>query len=254
MTASGSRITNPQTPVLAVKNVSNIYVSRSMGIFGRKEEKPVLKNVSLEINRGEIFGLAGESGSGKTTLGRCILGLLDYSGEIIIDNAPADSLKKTKTGRYTKLERARRLGAVFQDPGGALNPVKRTGWLLEEPLRIHNIGTGYEREIQVDRMLDLIGLDPSYKKRFPAELSSGQKQRVSIGCALMLKPGLLIADEPVSALDVSTGAQIINLFRDLNETLGLSMLFISHNINLVNYLCDRVAFMENGKITGYAVS
>ena len=234
-------------PILLIKNVSNTYTSRKLGIFGKKEEKPVLDNVSLEINRGEIFGLAGKSGTGKTTLGRCILGLLDYTGEIYIDGIKENSFRRNKP------ERALKLGAVFQDPSGALNPVKRTGWLLEEPLRIHNTGTKKEREMQADNMLDLIGLDSSYKKRFPSELSSGQKQRVSIGCALMLRPSLLIADEPVSSLDVSTGAQIINLFGELNKTLGLSLLFISHNISLVNYLCDRVAFMENGKITGYAV-
>ena len=228
-------------PLLRVKNVTNIYTSQKLGIFGKKQEKQVLDNVSFEINRGEIFGLAGKSGSGKTTLGRCVLGLLDYQGEILVDGVANNAAVDIR-------ERAKKLGAVFQDPGGALNPVKKTGWILEEPLRVHRIGTKKEREAQVDKMLELIGLDSSYKKRFPAELSSGQKQRISIGSALMLNPGLLIADEPVSALDVSTGAQIINLFRDLNRSLGLSMLFISHNVSLVNYLCNRVAHMENGKI------
>lgn len=230
-------------PVLLVKNVSNTYISRKMGLFGKKEKKQVLDNVSLQINKGEIFGLCGKSGSGKSTLGRCILGLLDYTGEIYIDGAKVDP------GLSNMRERARKIGAVFQDPGSALNPVKKTGWLLEEPLRVHRLGTKKEREIQADEMLELVGLDSSYRNRFPAELSSGQKQRVSIGCALMLRPSLLIADEPVSALDVSTGAQIVNLFRDLNQTLGLSLLFISHNINLVNYLCDHLAIMEHGRIT-----
>ena len=229
-------------PVLLVKNVSNTYTSRRLGIFGSKEEKQVLCDVNLEIHRGEIFGLEGKSGSGKTTLGRCILGLLDYTGEIYIDGVPENS------SRSNIRERARRLGAVFQDPGGALNPSKKVGWLLEEPLKVHRTGTGKERGMQADEMLRLVGLDPGYKKRLPAELSSGQKQRVCIGCALMLRPALLIADEPVSALDVSTGAQIINLFRDLNQALGLSMLFISHNTNLVNYLCDRTARIEKGRI------
>jgi len=229
--------------LLQVFNVSNTYTSRKLGIFGKKEFKPVLDNVNMEIYRGEIFGLAGKSGSGKTTLGRCILGLIDYQGEIFFDPESYETVRNNTRGCRPGL------GAVFQDPGGALNPVKRTGWLLEEPLRIKRIGTRKEREIEVDRMLELISLDPSDKKRFPAELSSGQKQRVSIGCALMLKPSLLIADDPVSALDVSTGAQIINLFRELNRTLGLSLLFISHNMNLINYLCDRVAIMEKGRIT-----
>jgi ABC-type glutathione transport system ATPase component len=230
------------TPLLTIRNVSNIYTSRRLGIFGKKEEKPVLDNVSLTINSGEIFGLAGESGSGKTTLGRCILGLIEYRGEILIDGLMRNN------ARPGFQEWALKLGAVFQDPGGALNPVKNVGWLLKEPLRIHRIGTKKEREIKVEEMLDLVGLDSSHKKRFPSELSSGQKQRVSIGCALMLRPSLVIADEPVSALDVSTGAQIINLFQDLKDSLGLSLLFISHNRHLVDYLCDRVAVMEKGKI------
>ena len=227
-------------PLLVMRNVSNTYLSRRMGLFGKREEKKVLDNINLEIMRGEIFGLAGESGAGKTTLGRCILGLIEYRGEITIDGLEA--------GKSGAKERARKLGAVFQDPGAALNPAMKAGWLLEEPLRIHRIGSKKERQKQVDEMLALIGLDSSYKKRRPAELSSGQKQRISIGCALMLRPSLLIADEPVSALDVSTGAQIINLFQDLKDSLGISLLFISHNPQLLDYLCDRSAVMEKGRI------
>ena len=231
------------TPLLIVKNVCNYYSNRSMGLFGKKTIKQVLDNVNLEIFKGEIFGLSGESGSGKTTLGRCILGLLDYKGEIIIEGLNKKSDFK---------ERALKLGAVFQDPGAALNPIKRIGWLLEEPLIVNKASriefTKKQRQIKVDEMLGMVGLDASYKKRFPHELSSGQKQRISIACSLMLRPSLLIADEPVSALDVSTGRQIVNLFKDLNKALGLSLLFISHNIDLVNYLCDRTAVMEKGRV------
>ena len=230
------------TPLLSVKNVSCTYSSRKLGIFGKKEEKSVLDKVNLEINKGEFFGLTGESGSGKTTLGRCILGLIEYQGEILVEG-----LRPGSSGYHTR-ERGRIIGAVFQDPGGALNPVKKIGWLLEEPLCVHQTGSKKEREMQVDEMLNLIGLDPAFKKRRPDELSSGQKQRVSIGCALMLRPGLIIADEPVSSLDVSTGAQIINLFQDLKDSLGISLLFISHNQELIRYLCDRVAVMERGRI------
>ncbi|MDR0472796.1 MAG: dipeptide/oligopeptide/nickel ABC transporter ATP-binding protein [Treponema sp.] len=229
-------------PLLSVKNVSNIYTKRKLGIFGKREEKPVLNGVNLEINRGEIFGLAGVSGCGKTTLSRCILGLIDYSGEIRIDGVLENNKRKITR------EKAGKLGAVFQDPGGALNPVKKTGWILEEPLKVNRTGSKKERQKQLDEMLYLVGLDPSYKTRYPGELSSGQKQRVSIASALMLRPSLIIADEPVSALDVSTGAQIINLFRELNETLGLSLLFISHNTNLISYLCGRSAVMDQGRI------
>jgi ABC-type glutathione transport system ATPase component len=237
------------SPILSLKDVSNTYVSRRYGSFGKKEEKRVLNHVSLEIARGELFGLVGESGCGKTTLGKCILGLIDYEGEISIDGLKASGMRAARyQGSRVRRTRAVKVQAVFQNPAGALNPVMRVGWLLEEPLRVHNIGTKAEREKQVDQMLDLVGLDPSYKKRKPRELSSGQKQRVSIGCALMLKPKLIIADEPVSALDVSVGAQILNLLRNLNRKLGLSLLFISHNLSLVYYLCDKIAVMRKGEI------
>jgi ABC-type glutathione transport system ATPase component len=231
-------------PFLSVRGLSSAYTTRH--IVGKKEVKPVLDRVDLAIGRGEIFGLVGESGCGKTTLAKCVLGLIDYEGEIVING------RKRVGGRKISY-RERREGAldvqaVFQDPGASLNPVKSVGWILEEPLRVHGMGSAAERSAEVERMLDLVGLDASYKKRKPKELSSGQKQRVAIGAALMLKPGLLVADEPVSALDVSVAAQILNLFRELNKRLGLSLLFISHNLDLVHYLCDRLAVMRDGKI------
>jgi ABC-type glutathione transport system ATPase component len=228
-------------PLLKVSRVSNVYVSRRYGAFGKREEKQVLNNINLEINPGEIFGLVGESGSGKTTLAKCILSLIDYRGNISIDCMQESCRER---GR----ERAKKVQAVFQNPAGALNPAMRVGRLLEEPLLIHKLGSKQEREKQADEILELVGLDSSYKKRKPGELSSGQKQRVSIGCALMLRPSLIIADEPVSALDVSVGAQILNLFWDLNQSLNLSLLFISHNLNVVYYLSQKIAVMRNGEI------
>jgi len=232
-------------PILSVRSVSNTYVSRPLGILGKKEKKPVLKNVSFEIEQGEIFGLVGESGCGKTTLAKCILGLIDYEGEIIINSRKREAEPPFAERR----RRAFEVQAVFQDPSSSLNPVKTAGWILEEPLKAHRMGSAMERQKRVDEILDLVGLDSSYKKRRPAELSSGQKQRVAIGFSLMLNPCLLVADEPVSALDVSVAAQILNLFRGLNKRLHLSLLFISHNMEAVHYLCDRVAVMRNGGIT-----
>ena len=231
-------------PYLSVRGLSCTYSSRPWGMFGKREVKQVLDGVDLDIGRGEIFGLVGESGCGKTTLGRCLLGLLDYEGEIIINGRK----RERKPSLRERRERAFEVQAVFQDPGASMNPVKTIGWILEEPLSGHGLSSAAERKIEVDRVLNLVGLDSSYKKRKPSELSSGQKQRVSIGAALMLNPGLIVADEPVSALDVSVAAQILNLFRELNRQLGLALLFISHNLDLVDYLCDRTAVMRNGRI------
>jgi len=232
-------------PFLSVRSVSNTYTSRPLGIIGKKEKKPVLNNISFEINRGEIFGLVGESGCGKTTLAKCILGLIDYEGEIIINGRKREARPSFAERRRSAFD----IQAVFQNSSSSLNPVKTIGWILEEPLRAHRLGSAIERQRRVDEILDLVGLDSSYKKRRPAELSSGQKQRVSIGFALTLNPGLIVADEPVSALDVSVAAQVLNLFRDLNKRLGLALLFISHNMEMVHYLCDRVAVMRNGGIS-----
>ena len=231
-------------PFLSVRSVSNTYTSRPLGIIGKKEKKTVLNNVSFEIEQGEIFGLVGESGCGKTTLAKCILGLIDYEGDIFINGRKREARPSFAERRRSAFE----VQAVFQNSSSSLNPVKTIGWILEEPLKAHRLGSTAEREKRVDETLDLVGLDSSYKRRRPAELSSGQKQRIAIGFALTLKPGLIVADEPVSALDVSVAAQVLNLFRDLNKRLGLALLFISHNMEMVHYLCDRVAVMRNGGI------
>ncbi|GHV60922.1 hypothetical protein AGMMS49587_03700 [Spirochaetia bacterium] len=230
--------------LLSIRGVSNTYISHAWGIVGKRIAKPVLDNINIEIAPGEIFGLVGESGCGKTTLGRCILGLIAYEGDIFIDGVQQESRGRAKRRR----EMAHRVQAVFQDPAASLNPVKRAGWLLEEPLRVHKLGSKQERLKGVDEILDLVGLDSSYKDRRVNELSVGQKQRICIGCALMLRPRLIIADEAVNALDVSVGAQILNLFRDLHERLGLGMVFIGHNLSQVYYLCDRIAVMREGRI------
>lgn len=236
---------NGAPPLLLIRDLSCAYAGRGFGGFGKKEIRPVLDRVNLEIAAGELFGLVGESGCGKTTLARCVLGLIDYRGEILIDGEP----RETGRGKARRLERARKAQMVFQESGASLNPAKKIGWLMEEPLVIHKLGGAAERRRKVDAMLARVGLDPSYKTRRVHELSGGQKQRVCIGRSLILEPKLLIADEALSSLDVSVGAQILNLFRELHESLGLSILFISHNTGAVEYLCGRIAVMREGRIT-----
>jgi ABC-type glutathione transport system ATPase component len=223
----------PPNPIIVIRNLSAAYVSRSFGWFGKKETKPVLNNINLDIAPAEIFGLTGESGCGKTTLARCILGLIDYEGEIVIDGKRQDGFNPEH-----------KIQMVFQDTASSLNPVKKIGWLLEEPLVIHKLGAKEQRRQKVDEMLARVGLDSSCKTRRVHELSGGQKQRVCIGRALMLQPKILIADEAISSLDVSAGAQILNLFRELRDSLGLTIIFISHNTGAVEYLCDRALKLQ----------
>jgi ABC-type dipeptide/oligopeptide/nickel transport system ATPase subunit len=222
-------MTESPNPIIVIRNLSSAYVSRNLGWFGKKEIKTVLHNINLNINTAEIFGLTGESGCGKTTLARCILGLIDYEGEIIIDKQKQDGF-----------DPGHNIQMVFQDTASSLNPVKKIGWLLEEPLVIHRLGNKEQRLQKVDEMLARVGLDLSCKTRRVNELSGGQKQRACIGRALLLQPKILIADEAISSLDVSAGAQILNLFRELRDSLGLTIIFISHNTGAVEYLCDRV--------------
>lgn len=226
--------------ILEVSHVNNFYYDNGLGILSKRKKKQVLHDVSFTIHKDEFFGLVGESGCGKSTLGNAILNLIPFEGSIRVAGAEASATdRKTFTSRVQ---------AVFQDPMSALNPRKTIGFTLREPLRAHGIGTPGEQTEAMNRMLERIGLNASYADRYPRELSGGQRQRVCIGAALMLKPELVIADEAVSALDVSVGAQILNLFRDIDAQRDFAMLFISHNLNVVYYLCDRIAVMYRGRI------
>lgn len=215
--------------VLEVKNLRVEYKDKT--VFGKKSSFTALQDVSFCLKEGEILGLVGESGCGKSTLSKAILGMLPpdcVQGEIV---------------HYTK-----RPQMVFQDPFGSLNPAKSIGWILEEPLRIFGKYEAPERKRRVLDMLKRVGLDEDYVNRKPREISGGQRQRVSIAVALIQRPKLILADEPVSALDVTIQANILDLLWGLRQELGLSYLFISHDLNVVYSLCDRVMVMEKGKI------
>ncbi len=213
--------------VLQVNHVDVVY-DDNVGFFRKKPGYHAVKDVSFSIEQGEIMGLVGESGCGKSTLSKAILGMQPYTGEIL---------------HYTK-----RPQMVFQDPYGSLNPAKTVGWIVEEPLRAYGKYDAPERKRRVMDMLERVGLGAEYADRRPRELSGGQRQRVGIAVALIQRPRFIIADEPVSALDVTIQAQILELLLELHRDLSLSYLFISHDLNVIYQICDRVMVMKSGRI------
>ncbi|WP_263419620.1 ATP-binding cassette domain-containing protein [Terriglobus albidus] len=204
----------------------------------------VVDDVSLTIERGETLGLVGESGSGKSTVARMLLRLVEpTAGSVHVDGV--DVLAAGRSGMHAL---RRRMQVVFQDPYSALNPRMRVRQILLEPCAIHGAPAGMRPEERVQQLLHEVGLDASALERYPHEFSGGQRQRINIARALMLRPEFLVLDEPVSALDVSVAAQVVNLLRELQRSYGLTYLFISHSMPLVRYLCDRVAVMQRGKL------
>jgi oligopeptide transport system ATP-binding protein len=230
-------------PLLEVRHLTKDF-SRKKGLFGKGTLVRAVDDVSFSIEKGETFGLVGESGSGKTTTGRCILRLVEpSSGEVLFDGR--DVLKLSRGD----LRRARRdMQIVFQDPYSSLNPRMRVSDIVEEPLIIHKLGTKEERRARVKELFGLVGLNPDHLARYPHEFSGGQRQRIGLARALALNPSLVIADEPVSALDVSVQAQVVNLLMELQERLKLTYLFIAHDLRLVEHICSRLAVMYLGRI------
>jgi ABC-type oligopeptide transport system ATPase subunit len=231
------------TPLLEVRGLVKHFV-RKQGLWRPPSVVKAVDDVTFAIHEGEMFGLVGESGSGKSTTGRCILRLIEpTSGEVRFrgDDVLGFSRERMRLAR-------RDMQIVFQDPYSSLNPRMRVGDIVEEPLVIHKLGSRTERRARVAELFELVGLESAHLSRYPHEFSGGQRQRIGIARALALNPALIVADEAVSALDVSIQAQVVRLMLDLKERLKLTYLFIAHDLRLVEHICSRVAVMYLGKI------
>jgi len=231
------------TPLVSVKNVTKTF-QISKGLFAQKKHVHAVNEVSFDINPGETFSLVGESGCGKSTTGRLIDHLLiPEQGEVWFDGKEISKLNENQMRPYRS-----DVQMIFQDPYGSLNPRMRIGDLIAEPLLIHTELSKGERTKKVQELLEIVGLKAGYYDRYPHEFSGGQRQRIGIARALTVKPKLIIADEPVSALDVSIQAQILNLLKELQKDFNLTYLFISHDLSVVEMISDRIGVMYLGTI------
>src|SRR5512132_1993512 len=235
--------------LLVVDNVRK-YFPITRGIIFQKQIGSVLAvdGVNFSIKPGETLGIVGESGCGKSTLARCIVRLLDTTdGTITFDGRDI-----TKLSRAAMRPIRREMTMIFQDPYASLNPRKRVGFIIGEPLEVHGLGSSSEIKRRVQELLEVVGLNPEHYNRFPHEFSGGQRQRIGVARALAVNPKLIVCDEPVSALDVSVQAQILNLLKDLQDDFGLTYIFIAHDLNVVRHISDRVMVMYLGQVSEVA--
>ncbi len=231
-------------PLVEIKNLKK-YFPIKKGVLAREVARVhAVDDVSLAVSEGETLGLVGESGCGKSTLGRCVVRLHEpTAGDVIFDG---HSITKLSNRALRPLRREMQM--IFQDPYASLNPRKRVGTIIGDPLRIHGMGDRRERKEKVEELLRTVGLSPEHYNRFPHEFSGGQRQRIGVARALALRPKLIVADEPVSALDVSIQAQMVNLLGELQDDFRLTYIFIAHDLGVVRHVSDRIAVMYLGKL------
>ncbi|HYK32255.1 MAG TPA: dipeptide ABC transporter ATP-binding protein [Streptosporangiaceae bacterium] len=231
--------------LVRVDNLVKYFPVRGTGMISRTvAHVQAVDGVSLTIKRGKTLGLVGETGCGKSTLARCIAGLIPATkGKVYFEGNDITNLSRNAMRPYR-----REIQMIFQDPYGALNPRRRVGSIIGEPFAIHKTETGQERKRAVQGLMERVGLNPEHYNRFPAEFSGGQRQRIGVARALALRPKLIICDEPVSALDVSIQAQVLNLLADLQDDFGLSYLFIAHDLEVVRHVSDSVTVMYLGRV------
>ncbi len=244
MSAVAEKPKTEKATLLEVNNLKKYFPIRG-GILSRVVANvKAVEDVSLTVKRGEVVGLVGESGSGKTTAGRAILRLIEpTSGEVKFEGTDITKISKGQMREYRK-----EMQIIFQDPFASLNPRMTVGDIVGEAMVIHKLARGKDKEEKVASLLEKVGLSPNHIRRYPHEFSGGQRQRIGIARALAVDPKLIVADEPVSALDVSIQAQVVNLLQDLKEELGLTLLFIAHDLAVVEYISDKVVVMYLGRV------
>ncbi len=235
--------------LLRVENLVKHFPVKGASLFSRQRDVVhAVDGVSFEVRRGQTVGLVGETGCGKSTLARCVTRLHDLtSGRVVFDGRDISTLSHRRMRPFR-----REMQMIFQDPYGSLNPRRRVGSIIGDPFAIHGIASGQERKRRVQEVMELVGLNPEHYNRFPAEFSGGQRQRIGVARALAFRPKLIVCDEPVSALDVSIQAQIINLLADLQNDFGLTYIFIAHDLSVVRHVSDAVAVMYLGQISELA--